>query len=94
MYILERQSVVDSVEVNQTCFNHCVMLSSVQQGSVAQPVSNQISFILLLYPELFTRVRWAEGFSSCRAWVRRGRVISKLTAGKGPSDLRVLCSSR
>lgn len=67
------------------------MLSSVQQGSVAQPVSNQISFILLLYPELFTRVRWAEGFSSCRAWVRRGRVISKLTAGKGPSDLR--CSA-
>lgn len=42
--------------------NHCVMLSSVQQGSVTQLVSNQISFVLLLYPEPFTRVRWLRVF--------------------------------
>lgn len=50
------------MEVKQTCLNHCVMLSSVQQGSVTQLVSNQISFVLLLYPEPFTRVRWLRVF--------------------------------
>lgn len=53
----------DNLEETQwRCFNHCVMLSSVQQGSVTQLVSNQISFVLLLYPEPFTRVRWLRVF--------------------------------